>query len=92
MSGDRRPSPQPQILTGRASLASRTTKTPPNRDLGLVSLYLLLIHRPTVAGPVPQWLVVSPVGSVFLRTWPPDFPDEIAVPRRAPHDATIGSP
>ena len=29
----------------------------------------------------------APVTSVSLRTWPPDFPDEIAVQRRAPYEA-----
>ena len=29
----------------------------------------------------------APVTSVSLRTWPPDFPDDIAVQRRAPYEA-----
>jgi hypothetical protein len=29
----------------------------------------------------------APVASISLRTWPPDFPDDIAVQRRAPYEA-----
>ena len=29
----------------------------------------------------------APVVSISLRTWPPDFPDDIAVQRRAPYEA-----
>jgi hypothetical protein len=29
----------------------------------------------------------APVLSISLRTWPPDFPDDIAVQRRAPYEA-----
>ena len=29
----------------------------------------------------------EPVVSISLRTWPPDFPDDIAVQRRAPYEA-----
>jgi hypothetical protein len=29
----------------------------------------------------------SPVESISLRTWPPDFPDDIAVQRRSPYEA-----
>jgi hypothetical protein len=29
----------------------------------------------------------APVVSMSLRTWPPDFPDDIAVQRRAPYEA-----
>jgi hypothetical protein len=29
----------------------------------------------------------APVLSISLRAWPPDFPDDIAVQRRAPHEA-----
>jgi len=29
----------------------------------------------------------APVRSISLRTWPPDFPDDIAVQRRAPYEA-----
>lgn len=29
----------------------------------------------------------EPVTSISLRTWPPDFPDDIAVLRRAPYEA-----
>jgi hypothetical protein len=29
----------------------------------------------------------GPVGSICLRAWPPDFPDDIAVQRRAPYEA-----
>ena len=29
----------------------------------------------------------EPVSSISLRTWPPDFPDDIAVQRRAPFEA-----
>jgi hypothetical protein len=29
----------------------------------------------------------APVVSISLRTWPPDFPEDIAVQRRAPHEA-----
>jgi hypothetical protein len=29
----------------------------------------------------------APVVSISLRFWPPDFPDDIAVQRRAPHEA-----
>jgi hypothetical protein len=29
----------------------------------------------------------EPVGSISLRRWPPDFPDDIAVQRRAPYEA-----
>jgi len=28
-----------------------------------------------------------PVASISLRTWPPDFPDDIAVQRRSPYEA-----
>ena len=29
----------------------------------------------------------APVGSISLRDWPPDFPDDVAVQRRAPYEA-----
>jgi hypothetical protein len=29
----------------------------------------------------------TPIVSISLRAWPPDFPDDIAVQRRAPHEA-----
>ena len=29
----------------------------------------------------------EPIVSISLRTWPPDFPDDIAVQRRAPYEA-----
>ena len=29
----------------------------------------------------------APVGSISLRAWPPDFPDDIAVQRRSPYEA-----
>ncbi|HEY8060789.1 MAG TPA: hypothetical protein VID94_18620 [Acidimicrobiales bacterium] len=29
----------------------------------------------------------APVASISLRTWPPDFPDDIAVQRRTPYEA-----
>ena len=29
----------------------------------------------------------APVGSISLRAWPPDFPDDIAVQRRVPYEA-----
>ena len=29
----------------------------------------------------------KPIVSISLRTWPPDFPDDIAVQRRAPYEA-----
>ena len=29
----------------------------------------------------------APVVSIYLRAWPPDFPDDIAVQRRAPYEA-----
>jgi hypothetical protein len=29
----------------------------------------------------------APVVSISLRTWPPDFPDDIAIQRRAPYEA-----
>ena len=29
----------------------------------------------------------APVVSISLRTWPPDFPDDIVVQRRAPYEA-----
>jgi hypothetical protein len=29
----------------------------------------------------------APVSSISLRTWPPDFPDDIEVQRRAPYEA-----
>jgi hypothetical protein len=35
-----------------------------------------------LAGALP-----APVVSLSLRSWPPDFPDDIAVQRRAPHEA-----
>lgn len=35
-----------------------------------------------VAGALPE-----PIVSISLRTWPPDFPDDIAVQRRAPYEA-----
>jgi hypothetical protein len=31
--------------------------------------------------------VAEPVVSISLRTWPPDFPDDIAVQRRTPYEA-----
>jgi len=31
--------------------------------------------------------VPAPIASISLRTWPPDFPDDIAVQRRAPYEA-----
>src|SRR5688500_17810896 len=31
--------------------------------------------------------VAAPIRSVSLRTWPPDFPDDIAVQRRTPWEA-----
>jgi len=31
--------------------------------------------------------LAEPVVSISLRTWPPDFPDDIAVQRRAPYEA-----
>jgi hypothetical protein len=33
----------------------------------------------------------EPIVSMSLRAWPPDFPDEIAVQRRAPHEARADS-
>lgn len=30
----------------------------------------------------------APVVSISLRAWPPDFPDDIAVQRRAPYEST----
>ena len=35
-----------------------------------------------LAGALP-----APVASISLRFWPPDFPDDIAVQRRAPYEA-----
>jgi hypothetical protein len=35
-----------------------------------------------IAGALPE-----PVVSISLRTWPPDFPDDIAVQRRTPYEA-----
>jgi hypothetical protein len=35
-----------------------------------------------LAGALP-----APVASISLRSWPPDFPDDIAVQRRAPYEA-----
>jgi hypothetical protein len=35
-----------------------------------------------LAGSLPE-----PIVSISLRTWPPDFPDDIAVQRRAPYEA-----
>jgi hypothetical protein len=29
----------------------------------------------------------EPISSISLRTWPPDFPDDIAVQRRSPYEA-----
>jgi hypothetical protein len=31
----------------------------------------------------------GPVASISLRTWPPDFPDDIAVQRRTPYEARV---
>jgi hypothetical protein len=31
--------------------------------------------------------LAEPVASISLRTWPPDFPDDIAVQRRSPYEA-----
>src|SRR5581483_6399208 len=31
--------------------------------------------------------LAAPVVSISLRTWPPDFPDDIAVQRRTPYEA-----
>jgi hypothetical protein len=31
--------------------------------------------------------LAAPVRSISLRAWPPDFPDDIAVQRRAPYEA-----
>ncbi len=29
----------------------------------------------------------APVVSISMRTWPPDFPDDVAIQRRSPHEA-----
>jgi hypothetical protein len=29
----------------------------------------------------------APIRSISLRTWPPDFPDDVAIQRRAPYEA-----
>jgi hypothetical protein len=31
----------------------------------------------------------EPIASISLRTWPPDFPDDIAVQRRPPYEARV---
>jgi len=56
--------------------------------IALVAEVRASVHRATeaafdeLAAALP-----GPVASISLRTWPPDFPDDIAVQRRSPYEA-----